>query len=158
MSDPKTTGYYQSLRILHTALVSGVVLFLAVIFFLVYKQSGSLVDVSVDRILQVVAVLLTGISLFIGFRLFNKKILELRHSALPARAKLEAYRTACIVWWAMIEGPAFFAATGYYLTANAAFLALAIFHITILAVFMPRRDNFRLLLNLTDTEMEELDK
>lgn len=158
MSAPRSTGYYQSLRLLHTALVFGIVLFVSVIFFIVFKRSGSLVDISLDRILQVIAVLFTGASLFIGFRLFNNKILELRRSILPVRAKLEAYRTACIIWWAMIEGPALFAAVGYYLTGNAAFFALALFHIAILVVFMPRRDNFKLLLNLKDTEMGELDK
>lgn len=158
MSAPRSTGYYQSLRLLHTALVFGIVLFVSVIFFIVFKRSGSLVDISLDRILQVIAVLFTGASLFIGFRLFNNRILELRRSILPVRAKLEAYRTACIIWWAMIEGPALFAAVGYYLTGNAAFFALALFHIAILVVFMPRRDNFKLLLNLKDTEMGELDK
>ena len=147
MSAPRSTGYYQSLRLLHTALVFGIVLFVSVIFFIVFKRSGSLVDISLDRILQVIAVLFTGASLFIGFRLFNNRILELRRSILPVRAKLEAYRTACIIWWAMIEGPALFAAVGYYLTGNAAFFALALFHIAILVVFMPRRDNFKLLLN-----------
>lgn len=158
MTAPRSTGYYQSLRLLHMALVTGIALFVSVIFFIVFKRSASIVELSLDRVLQVVAVLLTGVSLFVGFRLFNNKILELRRSVLPVRAKLEAYRNACIVWWAMIEGPAFFAAVGYYLTGNAAFFALTLFHIAILAVFMPRRDNFKLLLNLTEAEMGELDK
>lgn len=158
MTAPRSTGYYQSLRLLHTVLVFGMLLFVSVSFFIVFKRSGSLVDISLDRILQVIAVVFTGVSLFIGFRLFNNKILELRRSLLPVRAKLDAYRLACIIWWAMIEGPALFATVGYFLTGNTAFFALSLFHIAILAVFMPRRDNFKLLLNLKDTEMGELDK
>ena len=57
-----------------------------------------------------------------------------------------------------IEGPGFFATAGYFITGNGAFFALALFHLAILAVFMPRRENFKLLLNLSDTEMDELDR
>lgn len=158
MATAPAPGYYKSLKLVHTALLSGMLIFIAISFYLVYQGKVEMADLSLDRILQLVAVLLTVGSLVIGFRIFNKKIMELRRSGLPVREKLEDYRAACVMWWAMIEGPGLFATVGYFITGNAAFFALALFHTAILAVFMPRRENFKLLLDLSDIEMEELDR
>ena len=157
MEAAPTPGFYRNLKMLHKALLSGIAIFIAIAFYIVYQRKEEWADPSLDRTLQLVAVIFTVGSLVTGFRLFNKKIIELRHSGLPVRKKLETYRAACIVWWAMIEGPGLFATAGYFITGNGAFFALALFHLAILAVFMPRRENFKLLLNLSDIEMDELD-
>jgi hypothetical protein len=67
------------------------------------------------------------------------------------------YRAACILWWAMIEGPGLLATIGYMLTANLSFLALAGLHILIILAFMPRRENIIVLLNLTAADVAELE-
>ena len=67
------------------------------------------------------------------------------------------YQTACIIWWAMTEGPGILATVGYLLTSNFAFIALAIFHIVILGAFMPRKQNIIVLLNLNGTEVANLE-
>ena len=57
----------------------------------------------------------------------------------------------------MIEIPAMFAAIGYLLTGNKAFLFMALFHVLLLLVFMPRKDNIIQLLNLNSDEVAELE-
>ena len=55
----------------------------------------------------------------------------------------------------MIEAPGIFAIVGYILTHNLAFFFLGLLHIVILFIFMPRRDNIILLLNLNSEEAPE---
>ena len=67
------------------------------------------------------------------------------------------YRTACILWWAMIEGPGIAAGIGFILTGNYAFFALAIFHLLIMLVFSPRKSNITMFLNLSSDEVARLE-
>ena len=80
-----------------------------------------------------------------------------RNSKAPGIQRLIQYRTACIIWWSMIEIPGMFAIACHLLTANLSFLFLAIFHILILFLFTPRKENIILLLNLNSQELGEIE-
>jgi hypothetical protein len=67
------------------------------------------------------------------------------------------YRGACIMWWALLEAPGLFAIISYMLTGNKVFIVLSLFHWALLAVFMPRRDNIILLLNLTSEDVQRME-
>jgi hypothetical protein len=67
------------------------------------------------------------------------------------------YRTACIMWWAMIEAPGIVAGIGFILSGNYAFFALAIFHLLTMLVFAPRKANIILFLNLSSDEVARLE-
>ena len=130
----KTPGYFRTIRIIHNSFLVRMLFFAATIFFLVRSGKFRPVDsISFDRILQVVVLLVAGILLIVGFRLFKKRIVALHQSPDPAEKKLDQYRSACISWWAMIEGPGMVAIISLLLTSNYAFFVLACFHIIILA-------------------------
>jgi hypothetical protein len=149
---------FTTLKILHTALLAGVFfLSLASVFLVARGEVTMPADRSMDRTLQVVAVVLSGGALLIGFRLFKKKIMDIRNSTEAGSIKLIRYRTACVIWWAFIEAPALFSIVCFLLTGNYAFFALAFFHVIVLAVFMPRKDNIILLLNLRSDEFSKLE-
>ena len=103
-----------------------------------------------DRLLQVIAIVFSISSLLIGFRLFKNKVLAIRHTTDLPIVKLGHYQTACIIWWALLEAPGLFALVCFILTGNYAFFALAIFHLLILGVFMPKKENLRVLLDIRD--------
>jgi hypothetical protein len=148
---------FAALRLLHRSLLIGMALFTGLTLYLVVSGAfKAQLGFSLDRNLQVVAALLSVGCLFIGFRVFRNKIFEIRKVNASGEEKFNRYRLACIIWWALIEMPGLFGAICFLLSSNYAFFALACFHILALAVFMPRRDNIIVLLNLSSEEANEL--
>ncbi|WP_315818845.1 hypothetical protein [Paraflavitalea speifideaquila] len=115
------------------------------------------IDPSMERTLQVVAVVVTVTLLLLGFNLFKRKMMAARNSTEAGEARMNAYRNACIMWWAMIEAPGLLAVVCFFMTGNYAFIALAGFHVLLLLLFMPRKANIIVLLNLTSKEVEQLE-
>jgi hypothetical protein len=148
---------FKVLRILHTALLTGMAIFNIVGIVLVQQNVIPAADESFQRNFQIVCILVSVALLIAGFNIFKKKILAARNDPGPGEQRMDLYRTACILWWAMIEGPGILATLGYILTHNYAFFALALFHLTCLFVFSPRKANIIVLLNLNSEEVARLE-
>jgi hypothetical protein len=114
-------------------------------------------DESFQRIFQVVCILVSAGMFVAGFNIFKKKMLAARNDPGPGEQRMELYRAACILWWAMIEGPGLLAIVGFILTHNYAFFALALFHLACLWAFTPRKANIVVLLDLTTEEVGRLE-
>lgn len=149
-------NFFQKLKIVHLALLVG--FFLFTLFTFTIRETGYFTNraADLDRTLQVVTVVVSAACLLIGFNLFKKRILVARQLTEPAEARFRLYLSACLTWWAMIELPGFLAIIGFLLTGNYAFFALAIFHLLLLLLFMPRKANIILLLQLSEEEVERL--
>jgi len=148
---------FKGLRILHTALMIGLAMFNIVALVLMQQGIGGKVDESFQRVFQIVCVLVSAVSLIGGFNIFKKRILEARNDLGPGEQRMELYRAACILWWALIEGPGLLAAIGFMLTHNYAFFALSLFHLLCLLVFTPRKANIIVLLNLNSEDVSRLE-
>jgi hypothetical protein len=146
---------FRVLKILHLALVAGLTMLLLIALVLHFVNRNH--DESLEIPLQVIAIILSVGGLFFGFNQFKKKVAEARNSTEPAEKRLELYRAACIIWWALLEGPGLFATISFILTGNYAFFALGLFHVVVLAIFMPRKENIILLLSLTVDETARLE-
>jgi len=147
---------FTTLRILHTALLAGMTLF--IIISLVVTQLGPhKIDEALQRAFQVVCVLESITCVIGGFRIFKKKILAARNSMGTGQERMEQYRAACVLWWALIELSGLLSTIGFLLSGNYAFFALAVVHLLILLAFMPRKANIILLLNLTPQEVIRLE-
>jgi hypothetical protein len=146
---------FTTLRIIHIALLAGMAAFDVV--SLITVKDFIVVDENMQRNLQVVCILLSGISLFAGFKIFKKKIFAARNSQEAGKKRMELYRTACILWWAMIEGPGIAAGIAFMLSGNYAFFALAVFHVLVLLAFSPRKANIVMFLNLDSKEVAGLE-
>src|SRR5262245_44691006 len=132
---------FKTLKTLHLALGIAMIAFAFVALFVQKKGIATDKDEFLERILQVVCVIVSVASLLIGFNLFKRRMIAARNSPEPGEKRMALYLTACVTWWAMIEGPGLLAIVAYFLTGNLAFMALAIFHITTLIAFMPRKQN-----------------
>ena len=148
---------FKGLKVLHTALLIGMVIFNIVAIVLVQRNIVPAADESFQRIFQVVCILVSGTMLIAGFNLFKKKMLAARNDTGPGEQRMDLYRASCILWWAMIEGPGLLATIGYILTHNYAFFALGVFHLSCLFVFSPRKANIVVLLNLSSEEVARLE-
>lgn len=147
-------GNFTLLRMLHLSVVAGLTIFSVLALVLVEQKVIPVVEESVDRVLQLIIIIVAVAAVFLGFKLFQSRLLSIRHNSGPAGERIARYRTACITWWMMIEVPAMLAVIGFLLTGNYAFFAVALFLWLILILFTPRKDNIVLLLNLTSEEVE----
>ena len=150
-------NYFKVLRIVHTALLIGMVIFNIIGIVLVQQNIVPAADEQFERVLQVVCILVSGTLFLVGFNIFKKKMMVARNHTGPGEQRMGLYQAACILWWAMLEGPGLLATIGYILTHNFAFFALAVFHLAVLFVFSPRKANIVVLLNLTNEEVSRLE-
>lgn len=148
---------FKALKILHLGITGGLLIFAAAILILFQTGKLKAIDPSMERTLQVVAVLFSVALLLTGFNLFKRKMMAARNSTGLGETRMALYRTACIIWWAMIEAPGLLAVVSFFITGNYAFLALAGFHVLVLLLFMPRKENIIVLLNLNSKEVGQLE-
>ncbi len=151
------TGFLKSLRILHLALLAGQCMFLAVIVFVATRAATPALNQQTDKILQVIALLVSFAAVFGSMRLFKKKLLAINDTAANITDKTSQYRTANILQWAMLEGACLFSVICFFLTGNYSFAALAIAIIAFFAMLIPSKIKMMLQLRLSDQEADELE-
>ncbi len=151
---------FKLLKTIHIVIVASIAGFAVLIFAL--SKSGYLhpaaTGTNVAKTLQVTAILFSVLLFIVGLNLFKRGMLKARNSSEGGAERFAKYRSACILWWAMIEAPGIFAVVGYALTGNMAFLVLAVAHILALLTFMPRKENIVVLLNLTQQDVKQLER
>ena len=98
----------KSLNILHKALLMGQVFFAAVCVFMIYTKAAEPALKELEKILQVIALVMTLGGIFAGIAAFKKKLLQIREMQTDAEAKFSLYRSALILQWALLEGPSIF--------------------------------------------------
>jgi hypothetical protein len=154
----KKTGAFAALKIVHTAMLAGQVLFIAILFFMAYSKRLLPLVPEIDKPVQVIAVLLSAAGFFLGANIFKKKLLAIRDDMVDngIQEKFAKYRMAAIIQWAMLEGPCLFCCTCFFLVGNYAFLALAAALVLLFAMLAPVKIKAALQLGLSIADMEEL--
>jgi hypothetical protein len=153
----KKNSLFSILKTLHLSMLAGQVIFTAVIFYLIYSKTMLAILVENEKIMQVIALVFIAATIFAGNRLFKKKLLELNEDEQTAtKEKMLAYRTICLIQWALLEAGVLLCGIFALLTANYAFLALSVIVIIYFALFAPVKDKIAAQLNLNSTELDEL--
>jgi hypothetical protein len=118
------TAELKALKILYFALLAGQIGMGMIVCFVVSRGFSNAPLRSKTYILLIVAAFLSIGGLAVGYTLFRKRLDRLRIlTDLPM--KIRDYRAACILKWALFEGPCLFALICYQITLQAAFLAVA---------------------------------
>lgn len=144
------------LSLIHKALFTGQVLFAAVSIYLVYTKSFLPAAAELDRTLQVVALIAAAGGVYAGMTIFKKKLMQIREMNYHAKEKLTLYRGACIMQWALMEGPSIFCIACFLLTGNYAFLALVAVILFLFAATAPSKIKILMHLQISETELDEL--
>lgn len=108
-----------------------------------------------DNSMQVLVILLSLSGFFIGSSIFKRKIQQAMAGFPGIKAKAAAYRSACIIQWALLEGPSLFCIICFLLVGNYAYLALSVALMLIFAVTAPAKLKAMLLLQINEEEMEQ---
>ncbi len=147
---------FKVLSILHKALMMGQVLFSGLCIYLIYTNTILPTAKEFDKILQVVALIITAGGIYGGMIFFKKKLITIRAMQADAKEKFVLYRTVCLIQWALLEGPSIFCTICFFLTGNYAFLALVLIILFIFVMTVPSKLKMQLQLQINEAELEDL--
>ncbi len=140
--------FFRSLDILFFAMLVGQVLFAGVVYFLLIDGNA---DDSLNSIFMM-AVPFLGISGFLGGRFLYQQQLGSLTTTDDLTTKMDRYRTANILRFALMEMPALLAIVAYLLTENIVFLGMAVLVMVFFYTLRPSRDKAIGDLNLNGSE------
>lgn len=147
----------KALNIIHKAMLIGQIIFSGICFYLGYSGMEAAATEALDKILQVVAIAAAAAGFFIGTYLFKNKLTAIKSMETGSAAeKFNLYRAACILQWALLEGPSLFCIICFFLTGNYAFLVLAGTLIILFAMMAPTKTKVAFQTGLTEEELDEL--
>lgn len=135
----KTSGkYFKEIQTIHIALMIGILFFGAIACIMNYL-AGKITD---DKTLE--NILIPFVAFFViaevaGSQLFFKIKLKDCKKQVSLKDKLDGYRSALIVKFAMVEGAAFFAIIAFFLTGNLLFLGFIILLFFVFLFYKPTR-------------------
>lgn len=147
---------FKILTVLHKALLMSQLLFCGICFYLVYTKSVSPPAKELDKILQVAALIFVAGGIYGGMVFFKKKFIQIRDMQENAKEKFATYRAACLLQWALLEGPSIFCTICFFLTGNYAFLALVLVILFTFVMTAPSKLKMLLQLQISEAELEDL--
>lgn len=116
--------YFTTLRILHAALLLGMIVFFLVIRFVLL--SSEVIDNAIvsDAFLLYIPPIVIAIGILSGWLLFKKQLKQSEGKILTL--KLMDYRAALIVRWALLEGSVLLALIMFLIYADRYFMGVAL--------------------------------
>ncbi|WP_167611971.1 hypothetical protein [Maribellus sediminis] len=127
--------YFRSLQIVHLALMAGIVSFIVIAIVLQNMGFESDGEDMLPALIYVVPVFMIGGILASNY--VFKFRLKTCISQSGLKQKLEEYRSALIIKFALVEGPSFFAIIAYLLTANLVFVGITVLLLAVLLSYRP---------------------
>ncbi len=135
-SDPHTTlkNYLRRLKIIHFALVAGMVLICIFVYFL---QENPLTDFPEDEAIFIYVVPVAALTgYFAGIYIFNKLTGSL-DKELSLSRKLDRFQTASLLHYTCLEAPALLALYAYLMHGNLYYASIAAFLVIYLIAQRP---------------------
>lgn len=157
MKDPLAPGTnpIKKLQVLHSAMLGGMVLF-CVVAAVVYIPVRVSTTINMNKILQVVILAIGFVCIKLALDLFRRKLQAIPPEATPQQ-KINLYRPAAILKWALMEIPVLLSAAFFMITRNYAFIVLAFALIILFAMHGPLKVKLMIQLGLSQAEADELD-
>ena len=149
-------NYLKSLQVICRALLLGQVMFLAVAIYLKYNNIFGGAMREYDKVLQLIALGVSFVFVWTGFRLFNKKMAEIKAGNINFDEKLSRYRSAAVMQWAMTEAASILTIVCFMITGNYAFSGLTVVLIFIFSGYYPLKARLVTQMGLSSEEAEKL--
>lgn len=149
--------YFQSLSILHAALLSGQVMLAAIFYF--FFNAGKLPVTGQEAAGQMELYIIGGlviVGVLASSQLFNTRLQKVKKEE-SLSAKLAGYRSASILRYALLEAPSIAAIVVYMLTNNLLLLVFAGMIIILFLIYRPTKDRVVTDLELSPAEEAKLD-
>jgi hypothetical protein len=144
----------KKLQVIYKAQLLAQVLFAGIAIFVKSQGIIQTVPENASRVLQVVAVLFSFVSVWAGMSIYRKRVSAAKEAAGTAENKMAAYTSASILKWATTEAPCLFCIIGYLLTGNWSFAGLAAVLLFIFAGYNPQKSKAMAELGLSEDEVK----
>ncbi|MFV0269197.1 MAG: hypothetical protein ACK5HT_18895 [Draconibacterium sp.] len=134
-----TKDYFKSLKIIHFALTLGVLFFtiISTVLMKIGFESLAIDEMNKAFLFAIPFFALAGI--FGSNFLFNSRLKVCKRQA-NLRNKLDEYRSALVIKFALIEGPSFLTVIAYLLSGNFLFLGLILVLLAIMISYRPTKE------------------
>ena len=150
MPQQTTQQYFKALTVLHFALISGLVFFIVIAYFI--ERTGAFAgDKILGDIFKYMVPALAFICMAAGNMLYKKRVNDIKNKSSLAE-KLNAYRAIFILRDALLEGPALFAIIAYLLCGKLELLGVAVLLLLIFIIIRPAKDKLIKELELSSDE------
>lgn len=143
--------YFNQLTLIFVAFLAGIFLFL--ISVLIVTQAGDPKAKDLDMILLITAPISSMGMLFIAFRLFQSR-LQRAQAAEKLFQKMDAYRSATMIRFLLLDGAAFVQLGAFLLTENRIFIVIAVVVTTVFMLYRPHLARFIKDLGLQEVEAQ----
>jgi hypothetical protein len=110
-----------------------------------------------EMALLILAMFVSASSLLFGLAYYKKSVVRLQKSKESVQTRMEKYKTACLIFWALLVASSNLSAVCILMTGNYFFVGLSAMLIIILFLFTPRKENIITQLNLETKEVAELE-
>ncbi|MGB0931162.1 MAG: hypothetical protein ACPGVB_10320 [Chitinophagales bacterium] len=148
--------YFKNLQIIFFALLFGQIWFAVCAYFINFYADGfDNSDASFTQILQIIAVVLAVSSLLISTQV-SKAFINKAKGEKTLKKKLESYRSASIIKYALLEGPSLISSTFLLLTGDLFFFIISLLIIAIFFIHKPSKEKTIADLGLHYTEQDLL--
>lgn len=148
-------GTYRALRILHIALLAGMVMFAGVIYFI----SRDIIPAPMEQLQKdalIAALAVAIICLSVSSFLWRKDIVRIQQESLTLTEKFEIYRKSAVRRYALSEAPGMFSIVCYFMTQDSRILIVTLLMILHLASLMPTSAKIALQLGESAEDIEKL--
>lgn len=151
---PTQQDFFKQAQIIHYALLAGLLLQCAVMYFLVSGSTTTPTD-GPDELFRYLVPGLAAVAVLVG-RFVSRRIFAQAPEQQTLQDKIELFRRGMIVRWAMIEGAGLFACVAYFLTGNLPLLLVALAAAIYLFTLRPTREAAAAALGLSEGEYRAL--
>lgn len=150
--------FIRSLKTLHTTMLIGMIIFTVVVVVLMTSTTlfGESAD-AIHNVMKFVAPLIAVFAFLGSGVLFKQRIDPVRTSNTSLRFRLEQYRSACIIRWAMLEGGVMVALVGLLLTKNYYYAIFIFLLLVFFFLYAPSAEKVKTQLDLNTTDQALLD-
>lgn len=142
----------KALILLHTAMLVGQLLFAGIAYFM-FRNGQPLVEAGTSKVLQSIAAVLALGGGFAAFFVFRKSMEDLQLTARGFNEKIDAYRAASIIKFALLETPSVFCIIGFILTNNITFMLLSV---VLILVFAGQKPTVPMMMHDMNVSRDEL--
>jgi hypothetical protein len=151
MNNPNS---FKALKIIHTAMLTGQILFAVVICYLMLSKILTAAAPQVDRYLQIAVLVVVAAGYYLGSFLFKKELVKIKEAtSLSAQEKFTKYKTVSLIQWALLEVACLFCIISYFVTGNLANIGMAVLLIVLFALMAPNKTKIALQIGI---DVEEL--
>lgn len=153
-----TSTYIKSTSILHAALLAGQFLMAVIMFAVVwFKKENSFSLQNLSEQLLIACVVISAVAYLAGNLLFKKKLENIIVSNNTVSKKLEEYRGANILRWALMEIATLYSIIIFFLTGNYSILIVAALMMILFFTTKPGTGKTVADLNISLTDLDDIE-